>query len=116
MDLHNILMATDFSPCSAAAFQMAKKLASNFGAKIILLHVVNQRLVEQLALHLQVDDKTLWPEFKERAESQLAGVKAQLIAARNGRARALLDLARALNLPLDTPLALTDSLDALVDV
>lgn len=51
-----------------------------------------------------------------RAESQLAGVKAQLIAARNGRARAQLDLARALNLPLDTRLALTDSLDALVDV
>lgn len=45
-----------------------------------------------------------------RAEAQLAGVRAQLIGARNARARARLDLARALNLPLDTPLELTDSL------
>jgi outer membrane protein TolC len=45
-----------------------------------------------------------------RAESQLAGVKAQLIAARNDEARSRLTLARALNLPLDTPLELTDSL------
>ncbi len=45
-----------------------------------------------------------------RAEAQLAGVRAQLIAARNAQARSRLDLARALNLPLDTPLELTDSL------
>lgn len=48
-----------------------------------------------------------------RAESQLAGVKAQLIAARNDEARSRLNLARALNLPLETPFTLTDSLTAL---
>jgi outer membrane protein TolC len=47
-----------------------------------------------------------------RAEAQLAGVKAQLISARNGSQRARLDLLRALNLPLDTPLELADSLAA----
>ena len=51
-----------------------------------------------------------------RAESQLAGVKAQLIAARNDQARSRLTLARALNLPLDTPIELTDSLSAVGDV
>ena len=45
-----------------------------------------------------------------RAQSQLAGVRSQLIAARNDRDRAQLDLRRSLNLPLDTPLELTDSL------
>jgi outer membrane protein TolC len=45
-----------------------------------------------------------------RAQSQLAGARAQLIAARNERNRARLDLARTLNLPLDTPIELTDSL------
>ncbi len=45
-----------------------------------------------------------------RAESQLAGVRAQLIAARNDRNRARLDLARAVNLPLDEPVVLSDSL------
>ena len=47
-----------------------------------------------------------------RAESQLAGVRAQLISARNERDRAQLDLRRALNLSLDTPLQLTDTLSA----
>jgi outer membrane protein len=46
-----------------------------------------------------------------RAQSQLASSRAQLIVARNDRDRALLDLRRALNIDLDTPLQLTDSLE-----
>jgi len=45
-----------------------------------------------------------------RAQSQLASTRAQLIASRNARNRAHLDLARALNLPLSTQFTLTDSL------
>ncbi|HKO15379.1 MAG TPA: TolC family protein [Gemmatimonadaceae bacterium] len=45
-----------------------------------------------------------------RARSQLAGVRAQLISARNDRDRSRLNLRRALNLPLDAPLELADSL------
>jgi outer membrane protein TolC len=45
-----------------------------------------------------------------RAEAQMAGIRAQLIAARNDRDRARLDLTRALNLSLNTALTLTDSL------
>ena len=51
-----------------------------------------------------------------RAESQLVGVKAQLITARNEQARSRLTLARALNLPLDSRFDLTDSLGVLGDV
>jgi len=47
-----------------------------------------------------------------RAQAQLANARAQLIAARNDRDRARLDLRRALNLPLDTPVELTDSLNS----
>src|SRR5215208_7185288 len=47
-----------------------------------------------------------------RAQSQLASARAQLISARNDRDRSRLDLRRALNLPLDTPVELTDSLNA----
>ncbi|MCX5892978.1 MAG: universal stress protein [Deltaproteobacteria bacterium] len=71
MDLHAFLVATDFSECSAAAFQMAKKLAQGFGAKIILLHVINQRLVEQMASHLRVEVDTLGSEFREQAQLHL---------------------------------------------
>lgn len=45
-----------------------------------------------------------------RGQSQLAATRAQLIASRNARDRAYLDLARALNLPLSTRFTLTDSL------
>ena len=49
-----------------------------------------------------------------RAQSQLAGIRAQLISARNERDRAQLDLRRALNLSLDTPVELSDSLTSVV--
>ncbi len=45
-----------------------------------------------------------------RAQSQLATVRAQLIAARNERDRSRLDLIRAMNLPIDTRIVLADSL------
>lgn len=47
-----------------------------------------------------------------RAQAQLASARAQLIAARNDRDRSRLDLRRALNLSLDTPVELTDSLNS----
>lgn len=46
-----------------------------------------------------------------RAESQRAGVRAQLIAARSDRSRTRLDLLRTLGLPLGTSVTLADSLD-----
>jgi len=45
-----------------------------------------------------------------RARAQAASVHAQLIAARNERDRARLELLRALSLPANVPLSLTDSL------
>lgn len=51
-----------------------------------------------------------------RAESQRASSRAQLIAARNDRDRAQLELRRSLNLALDTPLELSDSLASVAPV
>ena len=47
-----------------------------------------------------------------RAQSQFAGFRAQLIGARNDRARSRLELLRAIGLPLETPIELADSLTA----
>lgn len=48
-----------------------------------------------------------------RAQSQLASTRASLIAARNERDRALLELKRAIGIPLTQPVALADSLSGL---
>jgi outer membrane protein TolC len=46
-----------------------------------------------------------------RAESQLVGVRSQLIGARVDRDKAQLELRRALNLPMDQPITLADGLE-----
>lgn len=72
MKISAILVPTDFSECAAAAFRMAMNMARSFSSKVILLHVVNQRLVEKLSSHLRVEPESLWPEFRERAQQQLS--------------------------------------------
>ena len=71
MDFKAILVATDFSECAGAAFKVAKKLARQFGAKIVLLHVIQQRIVARVAEHLKVEPATLLPGFREEAKLHL---------------------------------------------
>ncbi len=98
---------------AAAAYVMALRADAQLSARLAdsslavdLLNIAQDQLAAGVGVALDVT----------RAESQLAGVKAQLIAARNDEARSRLNLARALNLPLETPFTLTDSLTALDDV
>jgi nucleotide-binding universal stress UspA family protein len=72
MNLQAILVATDFSECSGAAFQAAKKLAQTFEAKIILVHVISLRRLEILSDFLKIDQDTLVPRLKQRAEANLS--------------------------------------------
>ncbi len=95
---------------AAIAYLQALRADAQLGARLAdsslavdLLNIARDQLAAGVGVALDVT----------RAASQLAGVKAQLIGARNAQARARLDLARALNLPLDTPLELSDSLAAL---
>lgn len=71
MDFKAILVATDFSECAGAAFRVALSLARRFGAKIVLLHVINQSVMARLAEHLKVKPESLQPEFREEAQRQL---------------------------------------------
>jgi nucleotide-binding universal stress UspA family protein len=71
MDLQAVLVATDFSECAAAAFQMAQILARRFSSKLILLHVINERLLEQFSSHLGEPADALLPGFRKRAQQQL---------------------------------------------
>ncbi len=71
MDFKAILVATDFSECAGAAFKTAKNLAQCFGAKLVLLHVIQQSIVVRVAEHLKVQPESLLPEFREEAQRQL---------------------------------------------
>jgi nucleotide-binding universal stress UspA family protein len=71
MEFKAILVATDFSECAGAAFRVAKNLARQFGAKIVLLHVIQQRIVARVAEHLKVEPDSLLPGFREEAQLQL---------------------------------------------
>ncbi|HEY0778527.1 MAG TPA: TolC family protein, partial [Gemmatirosa sp.] len=68
-----------------------------------LLTIAQQQLAAGVGVVLDVT----------RAQSQLAATRAALIAARNTRDRARLDLNRAVGVALDLPLTLTDRLAAL---
>ena len=71
MGFKAILVATDFSECAGAAFKVAKKLARNFEAKIVLLHVIQQRIVARVAEYLKVEPDSLLPAFREEAQLHL---------------------------------------------
>jgi nucleotide-binding universal stress UspA family protein len=71
MDFKAILVATDLSECAGAAFEVAKNLARRFSAKIVLLHVIQQRIVTRVAEHLKVAPDTLLPAFREEAQLHL---------------------------------------------
>jgi nucleotide-binding universal stress UspA family protein len=71
MDLKVILVGTDFSECAAAAFRVAHDLARRFGAKIVVLHVIQQRIVARVAEHLKVEPDSLVPGFREEAQQNL---------------------------------------------
>jgi nucleotide-binding universal stress UspA family protein len=77
MDFKAILVATDFSDCAGAAFKVAKNLARQFGAKIVLLHVIQQRIVDRVAEHLKVAPATLLPGFREEAQVHLDAFQQQ---------------------------------------
>lgn len=99
--------AEDAATAAAAAYVRMQRSAATVEARVAdsllaadLLGIAQDQLEAGVGIALDVT----------RAQSQLAGARAQLIAARNELNRTRLDLLRALNLPLDTPLELTDSL------
>ena len=95
---------------AAVAYVRAARADAQLGARVAdsslaedLLRIARDQLTAGVGVALDVT----------RAQSQLANIRAQLIAARNDRGRTRLDLLRQLGLPLDTRLTLNDSLSAL---
>ena len=79
-EIKNILVTTDFSDTSAAAFSLARQLAKKFDARIVLLHVLH--LVETHIPPLVYGSAgltagRLQQEYFENARSRLEAIKEQ---------------------------------------
>jgi outer membrane protein len=96
------LAANAYLRTQRADAQLAARLADSVLADS-LLGIARDQLQAGVGVALDVT----------RAEAQVAGVRAQLISARNERDRSRLDLRRALGLPLDAAVQLADSLSTL---
>jgi outer membrane protein len=94
--------AVTYVRAARAQAQLAARVADSSLAED-LLRIARDQLQAGVGIALDVT----------RAQSQLAAVRAQLIASRNERDRARLDLQRALSLPIDSTIVLADSLAGL---
>lgn len=99
--------ASEAATVAASAYLRSLRGAAQFEARLAdstlateLLSIARSQLQAGVGVGLDVT----------RAQAQLATTHAQLIAARNERDRADLELHRALNVSIDTPIELSDSL------
>ncbi len=102
--------AQDAASAAASAYLAAQQANAVLAARLAdsalaadLLTIARQQLAAGVGITLDVT----------RAQSQLATTRAQLIAARSDRDRSELDLLRALGLPLESQLVLSDSLNTM---
>ena len=77
MKLTKILVAVDFSECSAAAFKYAKSLAKKFSASIQAIHVVDRDQVEAVAEVYGKSESSVTEEFCLQAKERFKGFLAE---------------------------------------
>jgi nucleotide-binding universal stress UspA family protein len=73
--IKSILVPTDFSPCSRQGLHYAVSLADKFQADITILHVLDQKLIDQ-SCHFGLDQEgkikeILWKKTKQEFEEFL---------------------------------------------
>lgn len=71
-ELRTILFATDFSECSEAAFAYAVMLSRKFGARLVLLHVINEPVDLRGFYVPHISFETLEAEIEESAKKMMA--------------------------------------------
>ena len=138
-DIRGTIAQTIYDPAAFAKLKAARAVSAAYGdeaeaqsqgAAAMAAMVYVRVLRADAQLSARIADSTLAEELLgiardqlsagtgialdvTRAESQLAASRAQIIAARNERDRARLDLRRALGLPLNAAVTLADSLPGL---
>jgi universal stress protein A len=72
LPVHTILYATDFSPYSKYAFRMACAVARDYGARVIVLHVMTPPVVVYGEGVLPVEPENIEEEMRERLRALVA--------------------------------------------
>lgn len=57
MNIHNILLATDFSSCSEAALQFARFIAKHYKASLLIVHVISESVYKDVPPELMQEAK-----------------------------------------------------------
>ena len=70
MTYRKILVPVDFSPCSLQAFRAAAELAAEFHAVIVVLHVVDEKIIDQVASIGNVKKEQIAKLFHRKAREQ----------------------------------------------
>ncbi|MDX1637730.1 MAG: universal stress protein [Balneolaceae bacterium] len=97
IQINKILVPTDFSDRSIAAYTHAQELASTFGARVDMIHIVPtlkyfSESISKLGVPLDVDED-LYPHVKDGAVHRLNGLMADYIEESN-RGEALVRIER----------------------
>ncbi len=77
--IKRILVPTDFSPCSKQGLNYALSLAGKFQADVTLLHVLDQKLIDQ-SCHFGLEEEgkikeIIWKKTKQNLEEFLKNEK-----------------------------------------
>jgi len=70
-DIKNILYATDLSENARYAFTYASAIANRFGAKITILHVLEELSPSSLGIVSEIVGKERWADLKKRNEEKV---------------------------------------------
>jgi|SRR5579864_2780400 len=106
INIHDILVATDFSDFSEAALAYGRTLARTFGARLHLVHVAEELLAINVGMEGYITDMSAWQRDLEAAarkqlDERLAGSGDRgIVLTSNAPARAIVDYAKQANIDL----------------
>jgi nucleotide-binding universal stress UspA family protein len=71
MEFHKVLVPVDFSPCSFEAYHAAVTLARQFKAELLILHVIDNRILESLTKAIPLKGDALMKGLHTKARLRL---------------------------------------------
>jgi nucleotide-binding universal stress UspA family protein len=106
INIHNVLVATDFSASAEAALEYGRTLAAHLGARLHVLHVAEELLAINACVEEHIADMSTWQRELEEAarkqlDEQLTGMDAaRIVLTSNAAAQTIVDYSKRANIDL----------------